>query len=76
LTWLEQITLQHKDNPLFWNTNSNGELAGRLLLRVWQEKRDAIVNSTDSVRKLSAMADIMLQHGVGIALQIQQDISK
>jgi hypothetical protein len=75
-TWLEQITLQQKDNPLFWNTNSNGELAGRLLLRVWQEKRDEIVNSADSVRKLSTMTDIMLQHGVGIALQIQQDISK
>lgn len=75
-TWLEQIILQHKDNSLFWNTNNNGERAGRLLLRVCQEKRDEIVNSTDSVGKLSTMTDIMLQHGVGVALQIQQDISK
>lgn len=75
-TWLEEIILKHKNNPFFWITDNNGERVTRLLLRVWQEKRNEIVKSPDLIRKLSTMTDIMLQHGVGIALQIQQDMSK
>lgn len=76
LGWLHTITLVRQDDSRFWQHHKNGDKAATLLFGLLDEHGQLISGNTCLLQQIGDIADHLVNHGVRLAAQVQQRLTK
>lgn len=76
LDWLHTITLARQDDNRFWQHHENGDKAAALLFGLLDEHDQLISGNVSLLQQIGDVADHLVNHGVRLAAQVQQQLTK
>lgn len=76
LGWLSTIVLARQTDSRFWQHHENGDKAAALLFGLLDEHSQLISGNASLQQQIGDIADHLVNHGVRLAAQVQQQLTK